>query len=336
MNRVASILGIKYPFVQGAMSWLTDAKFVAAVSNAGGLGILGPNAGQHTVTASADETAERMRQQVKQVKQLTDKPYAVTLIVAGGDTSIFTKKILDVVIEEHVPAVLLNSLGGVSSATYGVDPATMQTLKAHGIKTVVRSLQPSIADAQAVEAQGADVYVATGFDEGGTMPGAEIGSFAIMPMIADAVKIPVLLAGGIADARTVNAAFALGAEGVYVGSRLIPTVENPAAPNVKQLIVDATAEDLTLFRTTPDYYRSLPTRLVDQLVDNDQTLPKAQAQQANAKLMGGTSGMRLGMLEGGLEHGYVSVGTGISLVHAIEPVQLVIEAMMKDYHEPVK
>ncbi|WP_461216009.1 NAD(P)H-dependent flavin oxidoreductase [Lacticaseibacillus sp. GG6-2] len=333
MNRVAQILGIKYPFVQGAMSWLTDAKFVAAVSNAGGLGILGPNAGQHTVTSSADETAERMREQVKQTQQLTDKPFAVTLIVAGGETSIFTKKILDVVIEEHVPAVLLNSLGGVSSATYGVDPATMKTLKAHGIKTIVRSLQPSIADAQAVETQGADVYVATGFDEGGTMPGGEIGSFAIMPMIADAVKIPVLLAGGIGDARTVNAAFALGAEGVYVGSRLIPTEENPAADNVKQLIVDSTAEDLTLFRTQPDYYRSLPTKLVDQLVANDQKLPERAAKQANAKLMGGTSGMRLGMLEGDFEHGYVSVGTGISTVHAIQPVQTVIEEMMKDYRQ---
>nr|WP_206611284.1 nitronate monooxygenase [Lacticaseibacillus hulanensis] len=331
MNRVASILGIKYPFVQGAMSWLTDAKFVAAVSNAGGLGILGPNAGQHTVTASADETAKRMRDQVKQVQQLTDKPFAVTLIVAASDTSIFTQKILDVVIEEHVPAVLLNSLGGVNSATYGVDPEIMATLKKHGIKTVVRSLQPSIADAQAVEAQGADVYVATGFDEGGTMPGGEIGSFAIMPMIADAVKIPVLLAGGIADARTVNAAFALGAEGVYVGSRLIPTVENPAAENVKQLIVDSTAEDLRLFRTTPDYYRSLPTKLRDELVANDNKLPLLEAKQTNGKLMGGTSGMRIGMLDGDLEHGYVSVGTGISMVHSIQPVQTVVEEMMQDY-----
>lgn len=331
MNRVAKILGIKYPFVQGAMSWLTDAKFVAAVSKAGGLGILGPNAGQHMVTPSPDETAERMRDQVKQVQALTDKPFAVTLIVAGGDASIFTKKILDVVIEEHVRAVLLNSLGGVSSDTYGVDPKTMKQLKAHGIKTIVRSLQPSIADAQAVEAQGADIYVATGFDEGGTMPGGEIGSFAIMPMIADAVKIPVLLAGGIADARTVNAAFALGAEGVYVGSRLIATTENPAAENVKALMVSSTAADLTLFRTQPDYYRSLPTKLVDQLVENDRNLPKEEAKLANAKLMGGTSGMRIGMLDGDLEHGYVSVGTGVSMIHAIESVQTVVDEMMKDY-----
>ncbi|WP_155286792.1 NAD(P)H-dependent flavin oxidoreductase [Lacticaseibacillus zhaodongensis] len=331
MNRVASILGIKYPFIQGAMSWLTDAKFVAAVSNAGGLGILGPNAGQHSVTTSADETAERMRDQIKQVQQLTDKPFAVTLIVTGSSTSIFTKKILDVVLAEHVPAVLLNSLGGVAGADFGVDPETMAVLKGHGIKTVVRSLQPSIEDAQAVEKQGADVYVATGFDEGGTLPGGEIGSFAIMPMIADAVKIPVLLAGGIGDARTVNAAFALGAEGVYVGSRLIPTVENPAAENVKQLIVDSTAEDLTLFRTVPDYYRSLPTKLREQMIANDKQLPRDEAVKANGKLMGGTSGMRIGMLDGDLEHGYVSVGTGISMVHAIQPVQEVITDMMRDY-----
>lgn len=152
-----------------------------------------------------------------------------------------------------------------------------------------------------------------------------------MPLIADAVQLPVLLAGGIGDARTVQAAFALGAEGVFLGSRLIPIVENPAADNVKQLIVDSTAEDLALFRTQPDYYRSLPTKLREQLIENDRTLPAVQAKLANAKLMGGTSGMRLGMLAGDFEHGYVSVGTGISMVHAIQPVQAVVDELMQGY-----
>jgi Dioxygenases related to 2-nitropropane dioxygenase len=318
------------------MSWLTDAKFVAAVSNAGGLGILGPNAGERTLTKSPDETAERMRRQVRQVQQLTDNPFAVTLMVSDSEISIFTKKIVDVVVEEHVPVVLLNSLGGLTSDTYGVDPTIMKTLKNSGIKTIVRSMQPTIVDAKAVESQGADIYVATGFDEGGGMPVGGLSSFAITPMFADVVKMPLMLAGGIADSRTVNAAFALGAEGVYVASRLIPTVENPAAENIKRMIVDSNAEDLTFFRAGMSDFRSLPTKLLDQLVENDRKLSADKAREENAKVAGGTSGLRIGMLEGDLEHGYVSVGTGISMVHAIEPVKTVVDEMMADYRDTGK
>ncbi|WP_125711565.1 NAD(P)H-dependent flavin oxidoreductase [Companilactobacillus kedongensis] len=334
MNRVAEILGIKYPFIQGAMSWLTNAKFVAAVSNAGGLGILGPNAGQNTVTPDPVETAERMRCEIKKVQALTDKPFAVTLIGGnGGPTSEFTLKTLDVVIEEHVPAVLVNSVGALTGGDYGIETSLLAPLKEHNIKIIVRAWQPSIADAQAVQKQGGDMYVATGFDEGGTLPGAVLGSFSILPMIADSVDIPVLLAGGVSDVRTVNAAFALGAEGVYVGTRLIPTVENPAAEVTKKLIVDSTSEDLKLFRVAPAYYRSLPTTLRNQLVKNDQEKSGQEVLDANAKLMGGTSGMRIGMLEGDLEHGYVSVGTGISMIREIQSVEDVVNEMMADYKD---
>ncbi|GAX02921.1 enoyl-ACP reductase 2 [Secundilactobacillus pentosiphilus] len=332
MNRVAKKLGIKYPFIQGPMSWLTNAEFAAAVSNAGGLGILGPNAGQTEVTPDPVETAERMRREIQKVRTLTDKPFAVTLIGGnGGPTSDFTMKTLAVVIEEKVPAVLVNSVGALTGGGYGIEPALLAPLKEHHIKIIVRAWQPSIADAQAVEKQGGDVYVATGFDEGGTLPGAALGSFSVVPMIVDSVDIPICLAGGISDARTVNAAFALGAEGVFVGSRLIPTVENPAAESVKQLIVNSTAEDLKLFRVAPAYYRSLPTTLRNQLVENDQEKPAKEVLADNAKLMGGTSGMRIGMLEGDLEHGYVSVGTGISVIHKIQPVEEVVNEMMVDY-----
>ncbi|HAT54176.1 MAG TPA: diguanylate cyclase [Lactobacillus sp.] len=329
MNRVAERLNIKYPFIQGPMSWLTNAEFVAAVSNAGGLGILGPNAGQTTVTSDPRETAERMRTEIKKVQQLTDKPFGVTLIGSNGpDSSVFTLSILKVVIEEHVPVALINTVGAMGDGKAGIEPDLIKPLKEHNIKMVVRSWQPSIEDAKAVEAQGADVYVATGFDEGGTLPKDVLGSFSIIPMISDAVDIPVMLAGGISDARTAKAAFALGAEGVYVGSRLIPTFENPAAQVTKDVIVHSTAEDLKLFRVNPAYYRSLPTELRKQLVKNDQTQSEAEVRQSNAALMGGTSGMRIGMLEGDFEHGYVSVGTGISVIHEIQSVKDVIDEMM--------
>lgn len=329
-NRICDILGIKYPIIQGPMSWLTNAEFVAAVSNAGGLGILGPNAGQKDITRDPVETAERMRQEIHKVRELTDKPFGVTLMGSNGDSSSeFTLKILDVAVEEKVPVVLINSMG--MPGNYGVEKDLLLPCKENGIKMIVRSWQPSIEDAKAVQEQGADIYVATGFDEGGTLPAAVIGTFSIVPMIADAIDIPVCCAGGISDLRTVRAAFALGAEGVFAGTRFIPTVENPAASNVKELIVNSTAEDLALFRVFPAYYRSLPTELRKQLIANDAEKSMQEAFETNGALMGGTSGMRIGMLEGNLKDGYVSVGNGISMIHSIQTVQEVINELMADF-----
>ncbi|MBW4803305.1 NAD(P)H-dependent flavin oxidoreductase [Loigolactobacillus coryniformis] len=331
-NRLATALGIEVPFIQGPMSWLTNAEFVAAVSNAGGLGILGPNAGQTEIIRDALGTAEHMRQEIRKVKKLTTKPFAVTLIGGqGGVTSDFTLKILDVVIEEEVPIALVNTVGAMTDGSYGIEPTLLAPLKANGIKLVVRSWQPSIKDALAVQAQGADVYVATGFDEGGTLPEKTIGSFSLIPMIADAIDMPLALAGGVADSRGVRAALALGADGVYVGTRLIPTFENSAHPKVKQLIVDSTAEDLKIFRTAPAYYRSLPTNVREQMVANDNNLSKQEAWTNNAALMQGGSGMRLGMLEGNFDTGYVSVGTGISMIHKVQSVAEVVAELMADF-----
>lgn len=333
MNRVCEVLGIEKPIIQGAMSWITNAEFVAAVSNAGGLGILGPNAGQKDITSDPDETAERMRREIQKTRELTDKPFAVTLIGSGNSTSVFTMKILDVVIEEKVPVVLINSYG--FPGMLGIDKALLKPLKDNNIKMVVRSILPSVEDAKVVEEQGADVYVATGFDEGGTLPPRMIGSFNILPMIKDAINIPICLAGGIADVRTANAAFALGAEGLYVGTRFLCTDECPVAPYVKELIAKSSATDMEIFRVAPSYYRSLPTKLRDKLMENEHSLNRADVYEANKKLMGGTTGMRIGMMEGDLENGYVSVGNGVSLFDKIMPVKDVIDELLAGYNEGV-
>lgn len=333
MNRVCEALGIEKPIIQGAMSWITNAEFVAAVSNAGGLGILGPNAGQKELTSDPDETAERMRREIRKTRELTKKPFAVTLIGSGNSTSIFTMKILDVVIEEKVPVVLINSYG--FPGMLGVDESLLRPLKDNHIKMIVRSILPSVEDAKTVEAQGADVYVATGFDEGGTLPPRTIGSFSIMPMIKNAVKIPVCLAGGIADVRTANAAFALGAEGLYVGTRFLCTDECPVALNVKKLIAKSKATDMEIFRVAPSYYRSLPTKLRERLLENENNFNRDEVYEENKKLMGGTSGMRIGMMEGDLEHGYVSVGNGVSLFDKIVSVKEVIDELLAGYNEGI-
>ena len=317
-NRISEILNIEKPIIQGPMSWITNAEFVAAVSNAGGLGILGPNAGQVDITRSPEITAERMKIEIQKTKLLTDKPFGTTLIVNGDLT--YTWPILETVITEKVPVVLVNGI---------LDEKIFKRLKENNIKIIFRPITPTIKDAKAAEEFGVDIYVATGFDEGGTVPERVIGTFSIVPMIVDAVNIPVMAAGGIGDVRGVRAAFALGAEGVFAGSVFIPTKENPTAENVKQMIVDATAEDLLMFRTLPAYYRSLPTKLANEIVEMDQ---QGASREETAKMMAGTSGMRIGMLEGNTEDGYISVGTGITPIKAIKTVKEVVDSLMQDFN----
>ncbi|AOK92852.1 NAD(P)H-dependent flavin oxidoreductase [Paenibacillus sp. SEL1] len=315
-NRVTEILGIEKPILQGPMSWITNAEFVAAVSNAGGLGILGPNAGQATITTSPEETAERMRREIRKTKELTDKPFGTTLIT-DADMK-FTWPILEVVIEEGVQVILLNGVEGT------LTEKIITPLKEAGIKIVYRPLTPTIEDAKAAQAMGVDVYVVTGFDEGGTLPTSIIGTFTITPMIVDVLDIPVIAAGGIGDARGVASAFELGAEGVFLGSRFIPTVENPAAQSVKQMIVDSSAADLLLYRTLPAYYRSLPTPFAEKLVAMDN---QGASREEIAKVGGSSSVIRIGMLEGNGEGGIITVGTGITPIKKIQTVQEVVDEL---------
>ncbi len=320
-NRVCQILGIEKPIIQGPMSWLTDARLAAAVSAAGGMGSLGPNAGQDHVTPDPAETAERMRTEIRKIRELTDKPFSVNLIPSSPrEKDLFTDPMLDMLIEEKVPAVTYVGAGPIFEDIF-------VRLKEAGIKIIYRGLNPSPKDAASAEAMGADVIVATGFDEGGTLPGRVIGTFSIVPMIVDAVKsVPVMAAGGIADKRTCAAAFALGAEGVYCGTLFLMSEESRMAANVKERALGANGRDLKLFRTIPYYYRSLGGELADELYAMD----KAGATNAEiAKKMGGMSNMRVGMLEGDMDKGYVSFGTGIGLSNEIRPVKAIIDGLFE-------
>lgn len=320
-NRICQILGIEKPVIQGPLSWLTDARLVAAVSNAGGLGVLGPNAGltAETAVSTPEETAEKMREEIRKTKKLTEKPFAVNLIPTP-ENDIWTPGILQVIKEEAVKAVVYT---GYSDGA--IIPALFDELKAAGIVIIYRDINPTPANSRAAERAGADMIVATGFDEGGTLPGTALGTFSIVPLIADAVEnVPVLAAGGIVDKRTAKAAYALGAEGIFAGSVFISTVENRVPQSVKDKIVAANGLDLRLFRTLPDYYRSLPGKLAEKLV----ALDKAGASKEElASVMGGLRGLRLGMLEGNTDEGYISLGTGIGGIKKILSVAEVVEQL---------
>ncbi len=162
------------------------------------------------------------------------------------------------------------------------------------------------------------IFVATGFDEGGTLPGTALGTFTIVPLIVDAVqRVPVMAAGGITDARGARAVHALGAEGVFAGSVFISTIESRVPDSVKAKIVAANGLDLRLFRTPAGLLPRVPGKLSDTLVAMD----RAGASRTElAQAMGGLRGMRLGMLEGNTDEGYISVGAGIGNIHAITSV----------------
>ena len=321
-NPVCQILKIEKPIIQGPMFWLTDAKLVAAVSEAGGLGVLGPHAGQNSLPKDDVERAERMRKEIQKVKELTSKPFGINIFHSGQNPDIQLQLMLKVVYEEKVPVAVVVHMGPDAAEDI------ITELKAHGVTVVFRHISITPDLARKAEKAGADIIVATGMDEGGTLPNHNIGTFSIVPLIVDSVKVPVMAAGGITDRRTFNAAFALGAKGVFCGTLFLAAKEARTAQNVKEMMVKANATDIDFFRTTPYYYRSIPTPLSQKLVKMDNEL-KTREEIANE--MHPMRNMKFGMLDGKVDEGYVSVGLGVSMIHSIRSCKEIIDDITQDF-----
>ena len=210
MNRITEMLGIKYPIIQGAMQDVAKAGLVAAVSNAGGLGVL----------ASGQDTPEQVREEIRKVKELTDKPFAVNLMFLNKKVP----EIVDVVIEEGVKIVTTGA---------GTPKLYMPKLKEAGIKVIPEI--PIVKIAKKMEELGVDAVIAEGMESGGHI--GTMTSQTLWPQVVDAVKIPVIAAGGIADNRGVKAAMAMGAEGVQCGTIFSISKESPVGDNWKKVII---------------------------------------------------------------------------------------------------
>ena len=321
-NRVCHILKIEKPVIQGPLFWLTDAKLVAAVSESGGLGVLGPHAGQNSLPKDDVEKAERMRKEIQKVKELTSKPFGINIFHSGQNPDKQLELMLKVVYEEKVPVAVVV----IDSQEIAED--TIKDLKAHGVTVVYRQITITPEIAKKAEQAGADIIVATGMDEGGTLPGHNIGTFSIVPLIVDSVKIPVMAAGGIADRRTFNATFALGAEGVFCGTLFLSATEARTAPNVKEMILKANATDMDFFRAIPYYYRSIPTPLSQKLAQMDKELKTREDIYNEMKPM---RNIKFGMLDGQTDVGYITVGLGVSMIHSIRPCKEIIDDITKDF-----
>ncbi len=225
-NPICQLLGIEYPIIQAPMNWVSGAELVAAVSNAGGLGTLGPNAGSEDKTLDVEETGERMRVQINKIKTLTEKPFAVNIAVGFGPALSYSKKVVDVVIEEKVPVAIVS---------VGRPDVYTRTLKKAGIK--VMHAVSTASHAKKAEKAGVDAVICEGYEAGGHKGFTELTTFVLTPMVADAVNIPVVAGGGIGDARGVLAALVLGADGIYMGTRFMVTEESASHANVKEAII---------------------------------------------------------------------------------------------------
>lgn len=227
-NRICSLLGIRYPIIQAPMNWVSGAALAAAVSEAGGMGTLGPNAGARGIEPDVEKTGEHMRKQIIKVRSLTDKPFAVNVVVGFGEDTKYSKKIVEVLTQEKVPAAIVS---------VGRPDAYTETLKKAGIK--VLHAVSTARHAQKAKQAGVDAVVCEGFEAGGHKGFTELTTFVLTPMAADAVNIPVVTGGGIGDARGVMAALVIGADGIYMGSRFMATRESESHENVKRAIVEA-------------------------------------------------------------------------------------------------
>ena len=251
MNRVCQILGIQRPVIQAPMAWITSPELVAAVSNAGGLGVLGTGAGSDEMTTTVEETTEAMRSAVRRTRALTDKPFGVNVFPADVDPYGFSAAIIDMLQEEGVKILVV--AGSIATEEF-------MRWKQRGFTLIVREANPTVRGAQAAEKAGVDIIVATGCDEGGSMPRLSTGTTAATMLLAENVSIPVLAAGGIVNAKMALAAKVVGAEGVFVGTRFILSKECRAADATKADIMATHPDDFIVYtqrgglarwRTTP-------------------------------------------------------------------------------------
>ena len=215
-NPVCELLGIKYPVIQGGMAWIADAKLAAAVSNAGGLGLI----------AAMNSNGEQLREQILAARKLTDKPFGVNLMLMSP----YIDEAVDVVCQEGVKVV---TTGAGNPAKY------MDKLKASGVNVIC--VVASVALAVMVERMGACAVVAEGCESGGHV--GETTTMALVPQVVDAVNIPVIAAGGIADGRGMAAAFMLGAKAVQMGTRFLTARECNVHPNYKEKVIKAKDRD---------------------------------------------------------------------------------------------
>ncbi|HEX3015119.1 MAG TPA: enoyl-[acyl-carrier-protein] reductase FabK [Desulfobacteria bacterium] len=291
---LCDLVGIEYPIFQGGMAWVATAELAAAVSEAGGLGIIG----------SGTAPADWLRGEIRKVKRATDKPFGVNVMLMSP----FVDDVIQVIIDEKVPVI---TTGAGNPGKY------IPSLKEAGTKTI--PVVASVALAKRLEKQGVDALVAEGCESGGHV--GEIGTLPLVAQVVDAVKIPVIAAGGIADGRGLVAALALGAVGVQMGTRFMCASECTVSPMVKAAIIKAKDRDTVVTgRVTGHPVRCLENKFTRELTEKErQGVPAEELEKL------GVGKMRLAMVEGDTALGSVMAGQIAGWVSREEPATAIIQ-----------
>lgn len=298
-NRVCSLLGIKYPIIQGAMAWIADGNLAGHVSKEGGLGII----------AGGGMPIDVLRNEIKKAKAITENPFGVNLMLMMPNI----EEQIDVCIEEGVKVV---TTGAGNPGVY------MEKLKAAGIKVI--PVVASVALAKRMEKIGADAVVAEGMEAGGHI--GEITTMALVPQIAEAVSIPVIAAGGIGGGKQFLAAFALGAEGVQVGTKFLVADECNVHDNYKEAIIKA--KDRSTVAT--GNYTGHPVRVINNKLAKEMLEMEKRGASVEELEKLGTGKLRLAAVEGDVKEGSVMSGQVASMVTKRESVKDIIEGLMRD------
>lgn len=303
-NKICSLLGIQYPLIQGGMIWCAGWELASAVSNAGGLGLLG----------AGSMYPEVLDAQISKCKAATNKPFGVNLPLLYPN------------IEAHIATIIKHKVPIVFTSA-GNPKTWTATLKKEGI-TVVHVVS-SVKFALKAQAAGVDAIVAEGFEAGGHNGRDETTTLCLIPMVRDAIQIPLIAAGGIGDGRAMLAVMNLGADGAQVGSRFVASVESSAHQNFKQAVIESQEGDtlLTLKELTP--VRLLRNPFFDQLMAAYQNGASADAL---ATLLG-RGRAKKGMFEGDLTEGELEIGQIAGSFNDILPAAIIVQQFIKEYNQ---
>ena len=298
-TEITKLLGIQYPVIQGGMAWVAEHNLAAAVSNAGGLGIIG----------AASAPPEIVRQEIRKCKELTDKPFGVNVMLLNPNA----EEVAKIVVEEGVRVV---TTGAGNPSKY------MELWKNAGVKVI--PVVASVAMAKLMERAGADAVVAEGMESGGHIGSAT--TMTLVPQVADAVQIPVIAAGGIGDGRGLAAALLLGAAAVQMGTRFVVASESIVHDNYKQKIIKAKDIDSEITGASTGHpIRSLRNKMTREYLELEQS--GADFMELEKLTLGS---LRKAVMDGDVEYGTVMAGQIAGMVSKVQPCKDMIEEIVQE------
>jgi len=305
-TELCDLLGIEYPIIQGGMAWVADACLAAAVSNAGGLGLI----------AGMSSNGEQLRAEIRKAKEMTNKPFGVNIMLMSP----FTDEVAQVVIEESVPIL---TTGAGNPGKY------MSAWISAGIKVI--PVVPSVAFAKRVSSAGAVAVVAEGTEAGGHI--GELTTMVLVPQIVDAVDIPVIAAGGIADGRGFAAALMLGASGVQVGTRFLVASECRTHENYKERVIKAKDRDaIVTGRRLGHPVRSLNSPFSKHFAECEKN-EEYGIEELEAL---GVGALRMAVMDGDITRGCFMAGQSAALVKKIQPCSEIITEMTREAEDIIR